>query len=122
MCVGDDFTTSIHLDAKKSAPSLTLVEAPPDPNGPTLRFRWSFTGAKWFFDNESQADADDILVSTAADRPLHVKLRVESSAGGVSEAIKSISVTPLDADGLCPLPEPIDDTSDDCIAIGPAEL
>lgn len=122
LCVGDDFATSIHLDATKSAPRLTLVEAPVDPNEPPLKIRWSFSGSEWLFDNESQATAPDILVSMAADRPLHVKLSVENSVGGTAEALKTISVTPLDESGGCPLPAPIDDQTDDCLGIGPAGL
>lgn len=122
LCFGDDFATSIHLDATKSAPRLTLVQAPPDPKEPPLKVRWSFSGSAWLFDNDGVATQPDVLVSMAADRPLHVGLRVENSVGGVSEALKTISVTPLDEQGACPLPAPIDDPSDDCLAIGPAGL
>jgi len=122
VCVGDDYATSIHLDATKSAPRLTLVEAPVDPQEPPLQIRWSFSGSAWLFDNESQPTQPDILVSMAADRPLHVTLRVENSVGGVSEALKTLSVTPLDAEGVCPLPDPAEDETDDCLGIGPAEL
>lgn len=122
VCVGDDYATSIHLDATKSAPRLTLVEAPVDPDEPPLSVRWSFSGSAWLFDNDGVATQPDVLVSMAADRPLHVKLRVENSVGGVSEALKTISVTPPDEAGSCPLPEPADDVSDDCLAIGPADL
>jgi len=119
VCMGDDFATSIHLDATKSAPRLTLVEAPPDPNEPPLKFQWSFSGSKMLFD-EGGATDDDLLVSMQADRPLHVTLRVENGEGGVSEALKSLSVTPLDENGQCPLPSPDEDTSDDCLHIGAA--
>lgn len=122
VCVGDDFATSIRLNGKKSAPRLTLVEAPPDPDEPPLKVRWSFSGSDWLFDNESLPTQPDILVSMAGDRPLHVTLRVENSVGGVSEALETLSVTPLDADGTCPLPKPEDDTSDDCFDNLPAEL
>jgi hypothetical protein len=98
------------------------VEAPVDPGEPPLKFRWSFSGSGWLFDNESRPTEPDILVSMAADRPLHVNLRVENSVGGVSEALKTLSITPLDADGACPLPDPIDDITDDCLGIGPAGL
>jgi len=43
-------------------------------------------------------------VSMAADRPLHVRLRVENAERGVSEALVTIAVTPRDANGQCPLP------------------
>lgn len=122
LCVGDDFATSVHLDAKKSAPRLTLVEAPREPDEPPLQLLWSFAGAEMLFDDESVPTSADILVSSRADRPLHVTLRVENAAGGVSEALKTISITPLGDDGSCPLPDPIDDDSEDCLAIGPAGL
>jgi hypothetical protein len=120
VCVGDDFATSIHLDARKSAPRLTLVEAPAKPDAPPLSIRWSFSGSAWLFDDESRATEPDILVSMAADRPLHVTLTVENEVGGVSEALRTLSVTPLAEDGSCPLPSPADDISDDCLSIGPA--
>lgn len=121
ICMGDEFATSIHLDATKSAPKLTLVEAPVDPSEPPLSFEWSFSGSKMLFDKGTTAEPD-ILVSMQADRPLHVRLRVENGAGGVAEALETISVTPLDEDGLCPLPDPLEDTSDDCLNIGAADL
>lgn len=122
LCEGDDFATSIHLDATRSAPRLTLVEAPPDPDEPPLKTRWSFAGSDWLFDEDGTADQPDVLVSMAADRPLHVTLVVENAAGGVAQALKSISVTPLDEAGQCPLPAPVEDTTDDCLSIGPAGL
>jgi len=117
VCLGDDFATSIHLDASKSAPRLTLVEVPADPDEPPLSFSWSFSGSGMLFDRGTTAEPD-ILVSMKADRPLHVRLRVENADGGVAEALQSIAVTPLDEAGLCPLPDPEDDTSDDCLSIG----
>lgn len=121
ICQGDDFATSIHLDATKSAPRLTLVEAPKDPNEPPLDIEWSFSGSKMLYD-VGTASEPDVLVSMAADRPLHVRLRVENAAGGVAEALETISVTPLGEAGVCPLPKPEEDTSDDCLNIGAADL
>lgn len=117
VCVGDEFSTSIHLSAERSAPRLTLVESPVDPNEPPLSFEWSFSGSKMLFDRGAATDAE-ILVSMAADRPLHVGLRVENGEGGVAEALETISITPLDQGGVCPLPTPEDVTTDDCLAIG----
>lgn len=119
VCLGDDFATNIHLDATKSAPRLTLV-TDPDADPSKLDFQWSFSGAKMLFDlgDESQAD---VVIAMAGDRPLHVELRVENEVGGVSTALETVAVTPLDDTGSCPLPKPEDDTSDDCVSIGAAK-
>jgi hypothetical protein len=121
VCVGDDFTTWIHLDAKKSSSRLRLVYEPPKPDEPPLAFEWSFSGSQWNLD-AGALDADDIVVTLAADRPLHVTLRAENATGGVAETTRTIAVTPVDEDGKCPLPLPEDDLTEDCIAIKPAEL
>jgi len=103
VCIGDDYATTIRLDASGSAPYLTLVYVPPDPDAPPLGFSWSFSGSK-----QALIDGDvhsaQLSLAMAADRPLHVLLRVENSVGGVSELKKTIPVTPLDAAGVCPLP------------------
>ncbi len=102
VCVGDDFATTILLDAKDSAPYLTLVYVAPDPDAPPLELDWSFTGSE-----TRSIDGDkksvELSLAMAGDRPLHVKLRVENSEGGVAEALQTIAVTPL-VDGVCPLP------------------
>jgi hypothetical protein len=117
VCLGDAFTTGIHLDATKSAAHLTLVYVPPKPGDPPLDMRWSFSGAAMQYDTGGATDPD-ILVYTAADRPLHVTLHVENSEGGVAEETRSIAVTPLDAAGNCPLPDPETDDTGDCPDIG----
>jgi hypothetical protein len=121
VCVGDDFTTWIHLDAKKSSAHLKLVYEPPAADDAPLDFRWSFAGSAWNLE-AGTLDGDDIVVTLAAERPLHVTLRVENPEGGVAEALRTIAVTPLDDEGNCPVPLPEDDLSEDCIAIKPAEL
>ena len=108
VCVGDDFLTTIHLDATRSAPRLTLVEAPPDPDEPPLELKWSLSGKEWKdwkFDLGGAKDPD-MAISMAGTRPLQVTLRVENAAGGVAEALKTISITALDAAGECSLPDP----------------
>ena len=103
VCVGDGFATAIHLDAKQSLPYLTLVYVRPPADSPPLKYTWSFEGSATTLEDGS-LDADALVVRMAGDRPLHVRLRVENSVGGVSEALTSIAVTPLDASGACPLP------------------
>jgi len=103
VCVGDAFATAIHLDAKQSLPNLTLVYERPAPDSPPLKYTWSFEGSESTLD-DGALDADTLVVRMAGDRPLHVRLRVENSVGGVSEALTSIAVTPLDPSGACPLP------------------
>lgn len=103
VCIGDDLTTTIHLDAKASAPNLSLVYQKPDPNEPPLKYAWSFSGSHVVVDTGDDHSVALTLFMTA-DRPLHVRLRVENAAGGVTEALTTISVTPLDDNGVCPLP------------------
>jgi|GEM_PF-6459632 len=105
VCVGDAFTTPIHLDATSSAQGLTLVYVRPDPNAPPLSYTWSFEGAAMRFD-EGDAHSDTLTVRSSGDRPLHVTLEVRNSLGGVTDALASISITPVDAAGRCPLPPP----------------
>src|SRR5687768_14342515 len=68
VCVGDDFATWIHLDAKKSSSRLRLVYEPPKPGEAPLQFSWSFAGSKHQLD-AGELDGEDIVVSFAADRP-----------------------------------------------------
>ena len=105
VCVGDAFTTPIHLDATSSAQGLTLVYVRPDPNAPPLSYTWSFEGAAMQFD-DGDAHGDTITIRTAGDRPLHVTLEVRNAVGGVTDALATLSVTPLDSAGRCPLPPP----------------
>lgn len=103
VCLGDAFQTAIHLDAKQSLPALSLVYVRPPAGSPPLKYTWSFEGSEATVEDGSR-DADVLVVRMAGDRPLHVRLRVENSVGGVSDALTSIAVTPLDASGACPLP------------------
>lgn len=103
VCVGDAYTTTIHLDGKQSSPRLTLVYEKPDPSEPPLRMKWSFSGSAVEIDTGDDV-SDELTLRMAADRPLHVRLRVENAEGGVTEALTTISVTPLDENGQCPLP------------------
>jgi hypothetical protein len=103
VCVGDEFETTIVLDGSDSAPYLTLVYVPPDPNDPPLDFQWTFTGSERSVIDGNTKSAM-LSLAMKGDRPLHVKLRVENSIGGVSEVEKSVAVTPLSEDGTCPLP------------------
>ncbi len=105
VCVGDAFTTPIHLDGTSSAQSLTLVYARPDPNAPPLSYTWSFEGAAMQFD-DGNAHSDTLTVRSAGDRPLHVTLEVRNSLGGITDALATLSITPLDTAGRCPLPPP----------------
>jgi hypothetical protein len=103
VCIGDEFETTITLDASDSAPYLTLVYVPPAPDAPALDFSWTFTGSeKTFIDGN--AHSAELSLAMKGDRPLHVTLEVENSVGGVSSITKTIAVTPLDEDGNCPLP------------------
>lgn len=102
VCAGDGFATPIALDATKSAPRLTLVYARPDPSEPPLSYAWSFAGSERTID-DGEATSDKLTVRMAGDRPLHVRLRVTNAAGGVTEALATIALTPLDDRGRCPL-------------------
>jgi hypothetical protein len=103
VCLGDEYETTIALDASDSARFLTLVYVPPDPDAPPLSFAWSFSGSeKTLIDGNLASPL--LSVAMKGDRPLHVTLEVENDVGGVSTVTKSIAVTPLDADGTCPLP------------------
>lgn len=103
VCIGDEYETTIVLDASDSAPYLTLVYVPPDPDAPPLRFAWSFSGSQKTLLDGNEHGAE-LSLAMKGDRPLHVTLEVENDIGGVSSATKSIAVTPLDTDGNCPLP------------------
>jgi hypothetical protein len=110
VCIGDGGpvggpgeNTRITLDGSTSSANLSLVYEKPDPNEPPLRFLWSFTGSHVVIDS-GDVTSPKLFVFMTADRPLHVHLRVENAAGGVAEALTTISVTPLNDDGTCPLP------------------
>lgn len=103
VCLGDEFETTIRLDASDSAPYLTLVYVPPDPDAPPLKLDWTFSGSETTL-LDGDAHSVELALAMKGDRPLHVTLEVENSVGGVSRVTKTIAVTPLDDDGNCPLP------------------
>jgi hypothetical protein len=122
VCVGDGFKTKIHLDSIGSSPRLTLVYTPPDPDAGDLLYDWSLSGAvcKGLDSDPSPCDVvvdgesvdatgamsnSDVLLTMAGDRPVDATLVVKNAAGGVLEAHATISITPLDATGACPLPQ-----------------
>jgi hypothetical protein len=100
LCAGDDYKTLIHLDAKASAPRLTLVATRPDPSELPLTYAWTFAGSAYTVE-EGDPSADTMAVRVAADRPLHVTLRVENKSGGVAEAEHTIAIVLPDANGQC---------------------
>lgn len=134
VCVGDDFRTPIHLDSNGSSPVLTLVYTKPDPDAGTIKYAWSFSGAvcvgipaspgDWVTLEGKAADAcdvlldpsavdanndvngTDVLLSVAGDRPVDVTLVITNvDAGGTLTAHTTITLTPLDDAGTCPLPK-----------------
>lgn len=105
VCVGDAFTTPIHLDATSSAQTLTLVYVRPDPDAGPLQFTWSFSGSAIQID-DGDTSSDSLTLRMQGDRPLHVTLRVQNASGGVTEALSTVSITPRDSTGQCPLPPP----------------
>jgi hypothetical protein len=119
VCYGDA-TTQIVLDASGSAPRLTLIPVPPDPGEAPLQFQWSFSGDAYVWADDNMTHGAGTLVDSAtnkpvsnasvtvnlvtATRPLHVTLRVQNGEGGVTEALKTITITLPDPSGQCPLP------------------
>ncbi len=128
VCIGDDFTTPIQIDSSGTSNELSLVSSPPsaDASAPTLA--WSFSGAvckglptdptlpdggPWCdvkidpgsLDPTGAVNGTSVLVTVAGDRPVFVTLRVQNAAGGVTEAQSTITITPLDPTGACPLPQ-----------------
>ena len=100
VCAGDAYATLIHLDAKASAPRLSLVSSRPDPAELPLAFGWSFRGSAYTIE-DGDVHADTITLRVAADRPLFVTLRVENRSGGVAEAEHTIAIVLPDARGEC---------------------
>jgi len=123
VCVGDDFRTQIHHDSRGSSPQLTLVYTRPDPDAGDITYDWRFSGAVCMDGNPDNPDGacdvvidsasfdptfaitgTDVLFTMAGDRPVDVTLRVTNAAGGVTETHATITITPLDDAGACPLP------------------
>ena len=122
VCVGDDFKTQIHLDSRGSAPALTLVYTRPDPDAGDLTYAWFVDGdvCRGLDSDPSPCDVvidgssvdalgdmtnPDLLFTMRGDRPVNVTLRVTNAAGGVTESRTTVSITPLDDAGTCPLPQ-----------------
>ena len=120
VCYGDQFRTQIHLDSRGSSPELTLVYTKPDPDAGEIKFDWSFSGAVCknvdsdpavcnvtvdaaSTDALGQINNADVLFTMAGDRPVDVALKVTNAAGGVTIARLTVSITPLDDAGACPL-------------------
>jgi hypothetical protein len=119
VCYGDQFRTQIHLDSRGSSPELTLVYTKPDPDAGDISFNWSFSGAVCTGTNDppvcnvkidpastdalGQIEGSDVLLTMAGDRPVDATLKVTNAAGGVTIAHLTISITPLDDAGACPL-------------------
>lgn len=100
VCAADDYRTLIRLDAKASSPRLSLVATRPDPAELPLLYAWSFAGSAYTVEDGDRA-SDTIAVRVAADRPLHVTLRVENKSGGVAIAERTIPIILPDANGRC---------------------
>lgn len=90
--LGDEHQTVIELDAHSSAPRLSLVPAPPDPDEPPLEFKWRLTGSAYRVVGGSEA-GPELQVTMRGDRPLHVELTVRNHSGGVASSLKTISIT-----------------------------
>ncbi len=119
VCQGDDFTTTIQLDASNSTAGLALVPVPPGEDDPPLSFSWSFSGAAH---EELGRDPTgvDLQLTTAGDRPLHIGLTVRNAAGGQAETLHTLPITlPYDAsctkDADC-------ESAERCIAYGGAKI
>lgn len=107
VCIDDGFATDIELDATNSARRLTLVPAPGDPDAAPLQFEWSFSGSQIEIQGDPSRDHlhdEQLTVRMKGDRPLHVKLHVVNGEKGTSDALVTISITPRNTDGTCPLP------------------
>ena len=66
ICGGDDYKTLIHLDAKASAPRLSLVATRPDPAELPLVYAWSFRGSAYTIEDGDIA-ADTLAVRASAE-------------------------------------------------------
>jgi hypothetical protein len=131
VCVGDNFQTPIELDSLGSSPLLTLVYTPPSADaavaacalpGNDVCYAWSFSGAvckglstdpvpcdviidPGSVEPDGTVDGSSVLLTMAGDNPVLVTLQVTNAAGGVTTTQTSITITPLDDAGACPLPQ-----------------
>lgn len=100
ICLGDNYQTRITLNALESAPRLALVPLPQGDDD-TLLYDWTMSGAAYEL-VEGTLTAPELVVTTAGDRPLHVRLMVTNSEGGEARSLKSINVVAME-NGVCPL-------------------
>ncbi len=121
VCYGDDFRTSIHLDSRGTSPDLTLIYTKPDPDAGVPTTTWTFLGNTCqdrtsdptcdiaidpgSVEPSGAIDFDTVTFTMRGDKPVQVSLRVQNAAGGVTETATTISITPLDDAGVCPLPQ-----------------
>jgi hypothetical protein len=127
VCVGDNFQTPIELDSLGSSPLLTLIYTPPSADAGvacqgSICYSWSFSGAvctglatdpspcdviidPGSVDPTGAVDYSTVLLTMAGDRPVLATLQITNAAGGVIETQTSITITPLDDAGVCPLPQ-----------------
>ncbi|MBI4699690.1 MAG: hypothetical protein HY744_00750 [Deltaproteobacteria bacterium] len=92
VCVNDGFQTEIALDGSQSAARISLVPSPPADGGPQLSYAWSFTGAAYLLEDGELGDPQ-LSVTTAGDRPLHVRLTTRNAAGGEASSLVTISIS-----------------------------
>ncbi len=92
VCLGDGHTTPVLLDARESAQRLTLVPEAEPPDLPPLTYRWALEGDS-FRVVDGSLESEQLTVTLAGERPLQVRLRVESASGGVSDTMISVAVT-----------------------------
>jgi hypothetical protein len=89
---------------------LTLVPAPNTPSSPPLTFLWTLTGSKYDIlgdAGDASLTSDKLTVTMAGDQPLQVELEVTNAAnGGTASTTATISVTPPNDAGVCPLGNP----------------
>lgn len=101
VCAGDDHQTEIVIHARDSQSRLTLVPVAPEPSAPPLAIHWSFSGAEHRIVDEDP-DRQQVVLTIAGDRPLHVRLRVRNADGGEAIALTTVGITPPDSEsGVC---------------------
>ena len=122
VCVGDAFHTQIHLDSRGSSPTLTLVYSVQDAGA--LTYAWAFSGVvcrhigddpdctKPGYDvivdgssvePDGTIDNSDVLLTVSGNVPVQVSLTVTNAANTAASVQSTISITPLDDAGACPL-------------------
>jgi hypothetical protein len=110
VCLDDEYKTPITLDGTQSSSMLTLVPAPNTPSSPPLTFLWTLTGSKYDIlgdAGDASLTSDKLTVTMAGDQPLQVELEVTNAAnGGTASTTATISVTPPNDAGVCPLGNP----------------